>query len=63
MPLKSRISTKELPNGQKQITVLDPHSGRVVAEYATSARGADADVRSLKQALERKRHQVDVTEK
>ena len=63
MTLKSRISTKELKNGKKEVTVLDPHSGQVVAQYQTSEKGADADVRRIKEQLEQKRHQVDVTEK
>ena len=63
MSLKSRISTKELKGGKKEVTVLDPNSGRVVAQYTTSASGADADVRRIKEDLERKAHQVEVTEK
>lgn len=63
MALKSRIVTTDLKDGKKEVAVLDPHSGRVVARYETGKSVADKDVRSIKETLERKRHQVDVIEK
>mgnify|MGYP001607902723 CR=1 FL=1 len=62
MTMKSRIVTKELANGKKEVTVLDPHSGRVVAQYEAGKNRIDADVRNMKAALDRKGHQTDVIE-
>ena len=63
MALKSRIVTVQDRNGNKQIVVLDPHSGRVAHKYDVGSKEAcDRDVRTIKENLERKGHRAEVIE-
>ena len=61
MTLKSRIATEPREGGKTDIVVQDPHTGKVVSRHSVPAKAADQEVRKVKEILDRKGHQTEVT--
>lgn len=61
MEKKARIVVEKQKDGRDRVTVVDPHSGRVVSDHRTAS--GESDVRRIKESLERAGNRTDVVER
>lgn len=58
---KARVVAEKRKDGKTEITVVDPHSGKVISQHATTC--GESDIRRISDQLKRSGNQTEVIDR